>query len=67
MLLTIGLLALLAGMVWLLAKPRRAAQDADRDEEVLREAEEEVRGLDATTTPDEADDHLTDWGPGVPR
>jgi hypothetical protein len=36
------------------------------DEETLN-AEQEVRDLDAFTTPDDADDKLTDWGPGVPK
>lgn len=63
--LTIGLLAILAAMLWLLAKPRRAPRDDEGDQDVLDEAEEEVRRLDATTTPDEADDQLPDWGPGV--
>ena len=39
----------------------------DVDEDVLREAEDEVRDLDAMKSPDEADDSLPDWGPGVPK
>lgn len=57
------LLVLVGGLVWLLRpRPGRIpAEDPD-----LVEAEEEVRELDAMTSPDEADDHLPDWGPGAP-
>ncbi len=41
--------------------------DRTEDEEELAEAEDEVRSLDAMATPEEADQHLPDWGPGVPR
>jgi hypothetical protein len=37
------------------------------DREILNEAEDEVRDLDAFTSPEEADDDLPDWGPGVPK
>lgn len=46
--------------------PHRATRD-DVDEDVLREAEDEVRGLNAMSGPDDADDNLPDWGPGVPK
>jgi Tfp pilus assembly protein PilX len=64
----ITLLALAGALVWLLRKPRRGRADAaERDETALRAAEAEVRDLDAMTPPDEADQCLTDWGPGAPR
>lgn len=65
--LTIALLALVGGLLVLLRRPRRRAAPADRDDDVLGEAEREVRDLDAMTSPDDADDELTDWGPGAPR
>ena len=37
------------------------------DEEDLARAEDEVRDLGATTTPEDAAEDLHDWGPGVPR
>jgi hypothetical protein len=66
----ITLLALAGALVWLLKRPagrRRAPDDDPRDDARLRAAEDEVRGLDAMTPPDDADQHLTDWGPGAPR
>ncbi len=36
------------------------------DEETIA-AEQEVRDLDALATPEDADDELTDWGPGAPK
>ena len=45
---------------------RRAHPD-DLDEDVLAEAEREIEGLDANTPAEEADEHLSDWGPGAPR
>ncbi len=39
----------------------------DIDEDVLSEAEDEVRGLDAMKSPDDAADSLPDWGPGAPK
>lgn len=55
--------------------PRKRTQvdqlfaDLDRteDEEELAQAEEEVRELNALTTPEDAEQQLPDWGPGVPR
>jgi hypothetical protein len=61
-------LAVLA--VWRMVKPSTQTPPrppADIDYEVLEEAEREVRDLDSSVTPDDADDHLTDWGPGVPK
>jgi hypothetical protein len=63
------LIGVLAGvLLWLVLAPARRRQTAGRqiDEETLN-AEQEVRDLDAFTTPDDADDELTDWGPGVPK
>ncbi len=62
------LIAVFAGvLLWLALAPARRRQTAGRqiDEETLN-AEQEVRDLDAFTTPEDADDELTDWGPGVP-
>lgn len=59
-----------AALLWLF---RRADEPADRrtndsiDHDELTEAEREVRDLDVMTSPDEADDHLPDWGPGAPK
>jgi hypothetical protein len=70
---TLFLALLLAGAVlWLVRRTRRAAtvrrrDDADVDRDVLEAAEREVRDLDAFSTPDDAEDHLPDWGPGAPR
>jgi hypothetical protein len=66
----ITLLAVAGALLWLWrrAARRRRPRDPDaRDEAVLREAEDEVRDLDALTPPEEADEGLTDWGPGAPR
>lgn len=41
--------------------------DRTEEEEELARAEDEVRGLDAMATPEDAAEHLPDWGPGVPR
>jgi hypothetical protein len=40
---------------------------ADIDEDELSEAEEELRDLDITTTPEEASEEIPDWGPGAPK
>ena len=63
-----GLLALAAAVAWFAGRPTRHTadhDDIDRDE--LERAEREVRDLDASVGPDEADDELPDWGPGAPR
>jgi hypothetical protein len=68
--LAITLLALAGALVWLLRRPVRPRDPAaadERDAAALREAEDEVRHLDAMTPPEDADQHLTDWGPGAPR
>ena len=62
------LIAVFAGvLLWLVLAPTSRRQTACRpvDEETLN-AEQEVRDLDAFTTPEDADDELKDWGPGVP-
>lgn len=46
---------------------RRGRYGEQLDHEVLAEAEEEIASLDAAISPEEADDELPDWGPGVPR
>ena len=37
------------------------------EEAELAQAEEEVRDLDISATPEDAAEVLPDWGPGVPR
>lgn len=61
-----------AVLVWLLGRPSASVgnnefDEDDVDREILEEAEDEVRDLDAFTSPEEADDDLPDWGPGVPK
>lgn len=41
--------------------------DRTEDDEELAQAEDEVRRLDAMATPEDAEQQLPDWGPGVPR
>ncbi len=64
-------IAVLAGvLLWLLLAPpnreRERMAESRLDEETIS-AEQEVRDLDALTTPEDADDELTDWGPGAPK
>ncbi len=63
------LIGVLAGvLLWLVLAPARRRQTAGRQiEEETLNAEQEVRDLDAFTTPEDADEELTDWGPGVPN
>lgn len=66
------ILLVVAALVWLVGRPRPAvsqedAEDADVDREILEETEDEVRDLDAFTSPEDAEDDLPDWGPGVPK
>lgn len=64
----LALLVLAAAIVWLARRPSAPANDAaDRDPDVLGDAEAEVRDIDAMASPEDAADHLPDWGPGVPR
>lgn len=68
--LVILLMLLAAVFVWLLARTRRGGRcrlDDDIDHEVLEQAEQELSDLDALATPEDADDHLPDWGPGAPK
>ncbi len=65
--------AVLAGvLLWLLLAPPSTGRGRGRmaesrlDEETVA-AEQEVRDLDALATPEDADDELTDWGPGAPK
>jgi hypothetical protein len=67
------ILVLLAALAWLLARPAASGPedalgaDDEIDRDTLEQAENEVRDLDAFTTPEEAEDELPDWGPGAPR
>jgi hypothetical protein len=61
------LLALVGGLLVLLRRPSRPREPDDRDQNMLDEAEREVRDLGATATPEDADDELQDWGPGTPK
>ena len=63
-------IAVLAGvLLWLLVAPpnreRERVAESRLDEETIA-AEQEVRDLDALTTPEDANDDLTDSGPGAP-
>ena len=65
-----GVLVVVLGgvLTWLLlttSKSRTRPEDIDAEE--LAAAEQEVRDLDAFTSPEDADDQLPDWGPGVPK
>ena len=73
---TVGIVFLIllvaAILVWLIGRPRASVRNddiggANVDREILEEAEDEVRDLDAFTSPEDADDDLPDWGPGVPK
>lgn len=67
MVLIIAALVLVGGLLWLIYLPSRSAPDADaRDQDVLDDAEAEVRDLDAMAAPEDAQDRLPDWGPGTP-
>ncbi len=64
-------LLLLALFVWFTRRPggfrpSHPGRHAD-DPEALEDAENEVRNLDAFATPEDAEEDLPDWGPGVPR
>lgn len=70
--LSILLVLILSLLVWLLRgsgspEPPEPAGEDDADRALLGEAEEEVRDVDAFTTPDDAEEELPDWGPGAPR
>ena len=62
------LIVALAGvLLWLVLAPARRQVGASRPDDETLEAEREVQDLDAFTTPEDADDELPDWGPGVPK
>ncbi len=67
-LLGLAIAGLLVALLWLFGSGEATdvPRDSDVDSELL-EAEEEVQDLDAFSTPEDADDDLPDWGPGVPR
>ena len=73
--LLVVLLAAALVVALLIFPPRRRTQvdqlireiDRTEDEQELASAEEEVRSLDALATPEDAAQHLPDWGPGAPR
>ena len=44
---------------------RRRAGPVITDPDELAAAEDEVRGLDAFSRPEDADERLPDWGPGA--
>ena len=73
MALLVILLLLVLALSVLLVVPRRfdrpPLQDLDPsiDADELRDAEDELDQLSSDVTPEEADDHLPDWGPGAPR
>ncbi len=65
-----GVLVVVLGgvLAWLLLTPSKShARTEGIDAEELAAAEQEVRDLDAFTSPEDADDHLPDWGPGAPK
>jgi len=66
-LVVIAVLATMAALLWLVKRRPAPTRRDDVDRDALDEAEREVRDLDVMTTPDEADDHLPDWGPGAPN
>ncbi len=70
------LLVLLAALLaWIFGRPdlarrrepRRLVTDDGVDAETVEAAEEEVRGLDAFASPQDAEEELPDWGPGAPK
>ena len=71
LLVTLSLLVLALSI--LLVVPRKGTRGEksrnaeDIDEEVLAEAEAELEGLRSSATPEDANDGLPDWGPGVPK
>lgn len=67
------LLLLVLALSILLVVPRRvphrgaSRQTGDIDEDALERAEAELQDLRPLATPEDADDELPDWGPGVPK
>ena len=63
-----ALLLIAAVGAWLLRPPtHRQSDNPIEDRHELDAAEEEIRELDASATPEDARDELPDWGPGAPR
>lgn len=68
MTLFIILLLVAAVGAWLLRPPtHRQSETPIEDREELEAAEKEVQDLDAFATPEDAEEDLSDWGPGAPR
>jgi hypothetical protein len=67
--LALGLVVLVVAVKWLMEGGRSNGRDREPeiDHEELSEAEREVRDLDSSVAPDDADEQLRDWGPGAPR
>ena len=73
--LLVVLLALVLALSLLLVIPikspvgrRTGRSDGDDvDYGILEEAEEELNRLSNSASPEDADDELPDWGPGVPK
>jgi hypothetical protein len=55
------------GWLWLRNKRLRAEANPVDDPEALEAAERDLDDLDAMATPEDAEEHLEDWGPGAPR
>lgn len=63
-----ALLVVVGAVAWMLRRPSRTADAGhDRDDDELHAAEREVRDLPSHATPDDAGEHLPDWGPGAPK
>jgi hypothetical protein len=65
MTLIIAALVVVGGLLWLIRVPSRPTPPDARDQDVLDQAETEVRDLNAMAPPEDADDALPDWGPGT--
>lgn len=66
------LLVLVGFMIWIFSRSHETTADRHADSDSvdaneLSRAEEELSDLDWQTGPDEADEELPDWGPGVPK
>ena len=64
--------ALVGFLIWLFVKPRKPILPPDLlnpniDINELQDAEQEVQDLDAGVSPEQAEKHLPDWGPGAPK
>ncbi len=55
-------------LIWLLLAPARSRLSRHAvDPAKLESAEREMQELDASVSPEDADDEFPDWGPGVPK